>query len=119
MKYPSQVCWHENIHKQGEDHHQAGEGRRECGDGEGVGNGCDAEVTVCATNRLAGPGDSAKVNFTFEVGPNLCERSTQMEICYPSLSPKCSSGVSFLLPFSVPLPSLPFLMYLEDKYRVT
>lgn len=32
------------------------------------GDGCDAEVIVCATNRLFGPGDSAKVNFTFEVG---------------------------------------------------
>jgi len=76
VKYPSQVCWRENSHKQHEG--------QECGNGNG-GNGCDAEVTVCATNRLAGPRDRAKVNFTFEVGSSLQEKHT-IGTCYPSPS---------------------------------
>ncbi|CAM9817207.1 unnamed protein product [Ectocarpus fasciculatus] len=52
VKYPSEVSW------DGGSHGDAGE--------EGA-RGCDAEVTVCATNRLAGPLENAKVNFTFEV----------------------------------------------------
>lgn len=56
MKYPSEVRWNAESH------------------GSGEGEGCDADVTVCATNRLAGPGDDARVNFTFEVRIASAER---------------------------------------------
>ncbi|CBJ30639.1 conserved unknown protein [Ectocarpus siliculosus] len=52
VKYPSEVTWDGSSH---------------VGAGEEGPRGCDAEVTVCATNRLAGPRENAKVNFTFEV----------------------------------------------------
>eukprot|EP00752_Nemacystus_decipiens_P016769 g15006.t1 len=71
VKYPSEVSWRNTHGKDGD----MGEGQgqewrgRDGGEGQGVGDGegCDAEVVVCATNRLSGPGDNAKVNFTFEV----------------------------------------------------
>ena len=58
VKYPSDVQWRKTG---------GGGGGDVGGGGGGDGEGCDADVTVCATNRLAGPGDDAKVNFTFEV----------------------------------------------------
>lgn len=61
VKYPSEVSWDHDGHD-----------GMEQGDDQGR-TGCDAEVTVCATNRLAGPGDNAKVNFTFEVSCRRCE----------------------------------------------
>ena len=64
VKYPSEVNW--NKASGG----GSGGGSSGGGDGGGEGQGgegCDADVTVCATNRLAGPGEDAKVNFTFEV----------------------------------------------------
>lgn len=63
VKYPSEVCWDEDRH--GVDG-AGGAGGADAGGG-GIGGSCDAEVVVCATNRLAGPGDDANVNFTFEV----------------------------------------------------
>lgn len=55
VKYPSEVRWNQPSRGRGDERAEEEE------------NGCDADVTVCATNRLAGPGDDAKVNFTFEV----------------------------------------------------
>lgn len=90
VKYPSEVCWRNTHGKEdntdssssgkGEEQEdravrEGGEGQQGAaggagagGGGDGDGDGCDAEVIVCATNRLSGPGDNAKVNFTFEVG---------------------------------------------------
>lgn len=78
VKYPSEVCWrntHVNDSGSSGGAGQEGQGRRggqggkagHDGGGTGDGEGCDAEVIVCATNRLSGPGDNARVNFTFEV----------------------------------------------------
>ncbi|CAN0295986.1 unnamed protein product, partial [Laminaria digitata] len=53
------------------------------------GEGCDADVTVCATNRLAGPGDDAKVNFTFEVRSDDGPRRLST---VPGAPPSSSSG---------------------------
>lgn len=75
VKYPSEVSWDTN--KDGKNSAAAGDGEEGEGEGEREGGGgdrgCDAEVIVCATNRLAGPGDNAKVNFTFEVGTAVYE----------------------------------------------
>lgn len=56
MKYPSEVCWKGPASPVDAD-----------ADGVSESEACIADVTVCATNRLAGPGEVAKVNFTFEV----------------------------------------------------
>lgn len=61
VKYPSEVHW-DKARVGGSGGGSSGGG----GEGQG-GEECDADVTVCATNRLAGPGEDAKVNFTFEV----------------------------------------------------
>lgn len=53
VKYPSEIRWDEK--------------KSSLSSCVGNGDGCDADVTVCATNRLAGPSDDARVNFTFEV----------------------------------------------------
>lgn len=58
VKYPSEVRWASNT-----DGHASGAER----EGDGEGEGCEADVIVFATNRLAGTGDEGKVNFTFEV----------------------------------------------------
>ncbi|CAN0449346.1 unnamed protein product, partial [Discosporangium mesarthrocarpum] len=68
VSYPPKVVW-QPPHEDEEEGFAGGKGEGEGGE-EKAGRGCEAVLTMSATNRLAGHRDKANVNFTFEVRPD-------------------------------------------------